>query len=98
MVDLLKFTSNKNILSGIIVIGYKSIWKSHTHTHIYLVELSISLSPHYVVIDDAHVNIALLHQKYEKEYLIKESPKKKNVLRIYFEMRETSFIYIYIYI
>ena len=60
MVDLLKFTSNKNILSGIIVIGYKSIWKSNTHTHIYLV-------------DDAHVNIALLHQKYEKEYLIKES-------------------------
>ena len=42
---------------------------THTHTHIYLVELSISLSPHYMVTDDAHVNIALLHQKYEKEYL-----------------------------
>ena len=74
-----------------------SPYENPTHTHIYLVELSISLSPHYAVIDDAHVNIELLHQKYEKEYLIKESPKKKkNVLRIYFEMRETSYIYIYI--
>ena len=99
MVDLLKFTSNKNILSGIIVIGYKSIWKSHTHTHIYLVELSISLSPHYVVIDDAHVNIALLHQKYEKEYLIKESPKKKKFWEFISRWEKPlSYIYIYIYI
>jgi len=54
MVDLSKFTSNKKILSEIIVIGYKSLWKSYTHTHIYLVELS----PNYAVTDDAHVNIA----------------------------------------
>ena len=56
----------------------------HTHTHIYLV-------------DDAHVNIALLHQKYEKEYLIKESPKKKMFWE-FISRWEKPLIYIYIYI
>ena len=57
----------------------------HTHTHIYLV-------------DDAHVNIALLHQKYEKEYLIKESPKKKSFENLFRDERNLFHIYIYIYI
>ena len=52
-----------------------------------------------MVIDDAHVNIALLHQKYEKEYLIKESPKKKKCFENLFrDERNLFYIYIYIYI